>query len=198
MFKSKNHTAESFWKWFNKRSTKFLTMDGHELLNILSPEITKYHDGLVILLSGGDSRPREFIISADGISANVDAVETLADAAPEIKNWKIIRFRPRFGHGGDGIQIGDVKINIDGVKFVAFKQESKIGLDIYAHWRKPEDGTDTDAPAFIMLDHTIGEYDVICGISFIDLHPLEDAPDNARPWSEFEATFDRVYHSKED
>jgi len=198
MFKSKSHTPESFWKWFSKRSNKFLTLEGEKLLGELSPELTRYHDGLVALLSPASVVPREFIISADGISANVDAVESLVDAAPQISNWKIIRFRPRFSDAGNGIQYGDVKIDTDAVQFVAFKDGSKIGVEIYAHWRKPEDGTDTDGPAFIMLDHTIGEYDVICGIGFIELHPLENAPDNARPWSEFAETFDRVFHGKED
>jgi len=196
--KAKSHTTESFWKWFSKRSNKLLQIEGEQLLDAISPELTKYHDGLVVLVSHGLLLPREFIISADGISANVDAVEILADAAPQIPNWKIIRFRPRFSNAGNGIQYGDVKIDTDAVQFVAFKDGSKIGVEIYAHWRKPEDGTDTDGPAFIMLDHTIGEYDVICGIGFIELHPLENAPDNARPWSEFAETFDRVFHGKED
>jgi len=198
LFKSKSHTAESFWKWFSKRSKKLLTLEGEELLDPISLELTKYHDGLVVLVSHGSLLPREFIISADGIPENVDAVEKLADAAPKIPNWKIIRFRPRFSDAGNGIQYGDVKIDTDAVQFVAFNDGSKIGVEIYAHWRKPEDGTDTDGPTFIMLDHTIGEYDVICGIGFIELHPLEDAPENARPWSEFAETFDDVYHNVDD
>lgn len=197
MFKTKKHTPNSFWKWFSKNSKKLLALEGEELLDAISSELTKYHDGLVVLVSHGAKLPREFIVSADGLSSKVDAVEILADAAPEIPNWKVLRFRPRFSGCGNGIQMGDVTIDVHRVKFVAFKQDPKIGLDIYAHWRKPEDGTDTDGPAFVMLDHTIGEYDVICGIGFIDLHPLENAPENALPWLDFAEIFDDNFHSKE-
>ena len=190
MFKSKTHSPETFWNWFSKKSKKLITLEGEALLDAVSSELSKYHEGLVLLVSSGSLRPRELIISADGISANVDAVENLADAAPDIPDWKIIRFRPRFSDGGHGIQLGNVKIDSDGVQFVAFRDGTKVGIDVYAHWRSSEDGARPDGPVFVMLDHTIGEYEVMCGIGFIEVHPLENAPNNARPWNEFAEIFD--------
>lgn len=190
-FRSKKLTPEDiFWKWFSKNSKKLLALDGEEIIRQISTELRKYDDGLVEMVSHSSTRPRELFISADGSISNIDAVERLCDAAPDIPDWKIMRFRPRFPDSGNGIRYEDIKIDTDGVQFVAYRDDPKIGLDIYAHWRKPEDGTDADGATFVMLDHTIGEYEVMCGISFIEVHPLENAPDNAKPWSEFASLFD--------
>lgn len=191
LFRSKNITPEAkFWNWFSKNSKKLLALDGEEIIHKISTELRKYDDGLVEMVSYSTTRPRELIISADGNVRNIDAVERLCDAAPEIPDWNIIRFRPRFPDGGQGIKYGEVTIDTDGVQFVAYRDEPKIGVKIFAHWRKLEDGTDADGPTLVMLDHTIGEYEVMCGIGFIEVHPLENAPENARPWSEFAEMFD--------
>lgn len=191
LFRSKNITPEEkFWKWFSKNSKKLIDIDGGEIIRLISTELRKYDEGLVELVSHSSTRPRELFISADGRVSKIDAVERLCDAAPSVPGWKILRFRPRFPDAGNGISYEDVKIDTDGVQFVAYLDEPKIGLDIYAHWRKPEEGTDADGPTFVMLDHTIGEYEVMCGIGSIEVHPLEQAPEHAKPWSAFAKLFD--------
>ena len=161
LFRKKNTSPEAvFWNWFSKNSKKLLQLDGEEIIHAIAPELSKYDKGLTELVSHSTTRPRELIISADGHVNNIDAVEKLCDAAPSIPGWKIIRFRPRFSDGGHGIKYEDVTVDTDGVQFVAYRNETKIGVEIFAHWRKPEDGDRPDGPTFLMLDHTIGEYEV--------------------------------------
>ncbi len=190
MFKRKVHTAESFWKWFLKNSKKLREQDGLEILDTVSDQLFMYNKGINALIGYGDREIFELIISANGNASLVDTVEQLCDAAPEIPGWKVIRFRPRFEGGAHGIKSEDIQIDQDGVQFVAFRDKTKIGVEIYVHWRKPEHGDRTDGLTFLMLDHTIGEYEVMCGIGFIEVHPLENAPENARPWNEFAEMFD--------
>jgi hypothetical protein len=192
LFRSKNITPEAkFWNWFSKNSKKLRQLEGMEILDAVSTELYKYDESLCALIGYGEREIFELIISANGRASSVDSVERLCDSAPEIPGWKIIRFRPRFESGSHGIESEGVKIDTDGIQFVAYHDETKIGVEIYAHWRKPEDGDRTDALTFLMLDHTIGEYEVMCGIGFIEVHPLENAPENARPWNEFAEMFDK-------
>ena len=191
LFGKKNKSPEDkFWNWFAKNSKKLRQPDGLEILDAVSIDLSKYDENLYALIGYGEREVFEIIISADGMVSSADSVEKLCDAAPDIPGWKVIRFRPRFEGGAHGIESEGIKIDNDGVQFVAYRDEAKIGIEIYAHWRKPEDGDRTDTVTFLLLDHTIGEYEVMCGIGFIEVHPLENAPEHARPWSEFADMFD--------
>ncbi len=192
LFRSRDITPETkFWNWFSKNSKKLRQQEGMDILDAVSIELHKYDKDLCALIGYGERETFELIISANGMASSADSVERLCDAAPELPGWKVIRFRPRFEGGSHGIESDGVTIDTDGIQFVAYRDETKIGVEIYAHWRKPEDGDRTDALTFLMLDHTIGEYEVMCGIGFIEVHPLENAPDNARPWNEFAEMFDQ-------
>ena len=192
LFRSKNITPEAkFWNWFSKNHKRLLKLEQQEMINSVYERLIKYDDELSVVVGVSvNSDPNELIISAHGNLNKVNAVESLCDAASNIPNWKVVRFRPRFSDSGSGLVIEGNKIDITQVRFTIKPNGPKVDVQIYAHWRTPENDNNPDFAEFVLLDHTIGEYEVMCGIGFIEVHPLENAPENARPWNEFADMFD--------
>ena len=185
MFARRTHTPASFWSWFQARQRKLLRIEGDRFVALLGEQLGKVAEGLVCEVGPVDERPREFILSADGIRSLVDTVDALADAAPPMPEWQITRFRPPLERFTDfRLEYGPVTANAADVRFTATPAGPRMDLTLYAAWRTEADGDRPDGPAFIMLDMALGEYDVMCRVGVIDLLPLAAAPPDARPWAE--------------
>lgn len=168
-------------------------MEGRQFVAIIGPELRRFHPGLVCEVGRTDQRPREFVISADGIREHVNAVETLADAAPPLPDWKITRFRPRVPEfEAMTLEFDDVVAHPSRMKFIATTHGPLVDLQIFADWRSPSQDNRPDGPTFIMLDIALGEYDMICRVGSIAVHPLDAAPESARPWPEIRDALDEL------
>jgi len=190
LFGRKKTTGEAFWTWFQKAN--LLEASGGDFVEKVGPKLAEYHDGVVCEVGPGDQRPREFIISADGLREHVDAVESLADAAPSLQDWKVTRFRPRMAdYEAWGLRYDDTQIDPASMKFVAKRNDTLVDICLFVPWgdnpeRRP------DNAAFIMLDIALGEYDVMCRVGHVEMHPLENAREDARPWKELRTVFDEL------
>ena len=195
MFTPKTHTPDSFWKWFEKKSTKLLRMTNNDFLKTVGNEIQKINLGIALEVASPSQSPREFIISADGVKSMFSTVEAVADAAPTLPAWKITRFRPRAeDYSGWEISWDNISASPSDMKFKAFHNGPLIDLIIYASWRTSDQGNRPDGPMYVMLDVALGEYDAVCGIDAINLVPLTEAPPHAQPWIELRDTFDRMFY----
>lgn len=190
LFRTKATPHQAFWVWFRK--SRLLNADSREVVAQLGRRAKSIHESIVFEIGPADQRPRELVISADGIRDAIASVEALADAAPPMKDWKIIRFRPRLARFADmHLRYADVTATPDGMRFVAHREDALVDLAIFADWYDDPDHQ-PDGPAFIMLDMALGEYDVMCRVGHIEMHPLADAPDHALPWADLRETFDRL------
>ncbi len=99
LFRKKTTPHQDFWTWFQK--SRFLSTDGQQVVEQLGKRAKSIHECIVFEIGPPDQRPRELIISADGIRQGIEHVEALADAAPPMKDWKITRFRPRLARFQD-------------------------------------------------------------------------------------------------
>lgn len=190
LFRKKRHTPESFWAWFEAKRG-LLAKAGPKFIEAVSPEVDRYCVGLALEIGPEDQRPREFIVSAHGNPDLVDAIERLADAAPDLPDWKITRFRPPVeGFEGLSIEWDGRRIGADDLRFIARPDGPVIHVFVFG----PMTGDDSlRAPEleaiYILLDMALGEYDVICRIGVVKLYPIAEAPEESRPWREIRDCF---------
>ena len=193
---SRKPPAEQFWSWFVKNESRLLDLPGEPLVLEAGNRIRKSFPGIMFEVGPADQRPRELIISADGISENVSAVEAIADAAPPLDAWTITRFRPPHdGYAKSMLHFGPVSLGKDTIRTkLTRKQDGRPDVDLYLQ------GFDADAPeaqiyqgaAFILLDKALGEYNVICLVGEVRFHPLEAAPDDLIEWADFAERFNEM------
>src|SRR6187399_703219 len=90
---------EKFWKWFQANEARLFDFerDQDRVFAELGPAMKKVHSNLTFEFGPKKDGQREFVISADGIKDAFPAVIALADKAPELPRWNIIKFRQRRG-----------------------------------------------------------------------------------------------------
>jgi len=200
--RKKKGDAAAFWAWFEgeapalaKAYDAFVAGDAgpEPLVHPVAKEMDRFHDGIAHEI-GHDGRNYDFVISADGIRANVDAVKALANAAPTIDGWKVTAFRPRKPMDEDAVlQLGD-EVFGDGNIFYRLGDASDGKCDVAIRFRSTLEAPD-DAligPAFLIMDAAIGEYDVMTKVGEIDVaFSKPDAPlDDFRPIKELAGDLD--------
>ncbi|MDO3413318.1 hypothetical protein QWJ34_26435 [Saccharibacillus sp. CPCC 101409] len=136
---------------------------------------------------------RELILSADGIFDSFDSVISLYDAAPELKYWKVIAFRPRM-QSADGlvIQMIDWKLSYDDIYFSFEPHENDVDLNVHIRNYDAEDGRFSSA-YFILLDTLIGEFDAVMRIGETKFQRLEESEiSGLRPFVELTEVVDSL------
>jgi hypothetical protein len=174
---SQPRTPHLFWKWFLDHQNELeafiqnpnrdyaiyheMTRELQKFSELLYPEITVKDEGVFVL-----------IITPNGINDGIEPTREMVAAAPNIKNWEIIRFRqPR----------DEVSLEHDGLQYEA------NDIEIIAQINQPSNKADIlvfiknmnldprkyQTLAFLYLDHVLGEFNVITRIGYIDFKHLE-------------------------
>ena len=88
---------QAFWKWFKTNEARLFEFekDRDKVFADLRAEMHKIKTGLTFEFGPDNDGVREFVISANGNKAIFPFVISLADKAPSMPKWKIIKFRPR-------------------------------------------------------------------------------------------------------
>ena len=163
-----------FWNWFliNKKTIEeFIASDlsDNRPYELLTDKFKEYHPDIVPELTIDKSDNFVLIISCDGVSSGIEAVKTLASAAPAIEKWIIQEFR----------QPGSiVTLNFKGLTFEATDVKTayslnngRVDIELYIRGYK-EDDRRYKALALLYLDHLIGEYLVMTKIGTIKFKKL--------------------------
>ena len=181
----------AFWRWFAAHADEVAKIKtGHEpIADELSGALHKVRDGLTFELGVGH-QPYELIVSADGIKERFPTVQRLVAAAPKLSGWKVIAFRPRKPVALE-LRLGDgTKLSPAQLKYRAEPAGQKLDIAIYAD--KPGDvAKGFKQAAFLILDNTLGEYDVEMRIAGIDFLP-GPAPADAQPLTALAARVDAL------
>jgi hypothetical protein len=185
-------TAE-FWTWFAGQAA--VLANDHDLAHATSQindHLGPGHPGIfaeVAAEAGARSDQRTLVLTADGNKERFPTVQAIYRARPTVAGWKIVAFRQR--------DTGTITITMDGVTldrtkmtFVAKQDGDKLSITVYV----PDFARDRMTPGlFIVLDHTLGEYDMETHIGGIDLEPIENAPATAQPLLALPALIDKTF-----
>ncbi len=135
---------------------------------MVSEAIERVDQGLSFEIGAVDDLgKREFILSANGISSNIPKVESLFLTAPEMPHWRVRKYRPRLSSPGQ-IVVNGKTIAATDIRFQVFNDDDKIGILLLFDDYSEENQSQFIKIGFRFLDRTLGEYDVMTRVSFVD------------------------------
>ena len=117
---------------------------------------------------------RDFVISADGITAAFPAVLALARAAPSLSRWKVIAFRPPRPDVTQ-ISVGGIDLDARKIEFLARPGErTDLVIAVPGYQSRPE--KKLEQAVYLLLDGMVGEYAVEMRIGGIEILAEEGRP----------------------
>jgi len=179
-------SASDFWQWFKANNTKYLFLDEvddnvkKELLELLLTQLHQFSDKLFYEIGHHpDNADQELVITASGDVNYFDKVEELVSVAPEVKDWKIIAFKPPMGF--------DFSIEYNGLVFDPAKtwfqplelenRPLELGLRVCYPDYDEEQNEDFIGGTFLMLDAGLGEKSTALDIKYLEVTVLPDDPE---------------------
>lgn len=182
-----------FWRWFQANESRLFDFetDREKIFDELGIQLHRIRPELTFEFGPQQNGKREFVISADGIKDAFSAVIALVDAAPSLPRWKITKFRPRRGFQSP-VSINGLRVTPDQLKFTIQPDGDKVDLTLFIEGYNPTDRENFASAIYLMLDQTLGEYDVETRVGFIDLESAS-APSRLikQPFSSLAENFDR-------
>ena len=165
----------AFWRWFRDHETALQAMHTSQepIAEQLIAELHKIDSHLTIEVQATAGPRRDLIISADGVREAFPAVRRLVALAPSSQKWNIIGFRPR--SGAPTIEIGDVTLKASAVWFRVDRRlpGGPLDLTFFVAGVAPERAMQA---FYLLLDATLGEFDVETRLRKIDLLPAPADP----------------------
>jgi hypothetical protein len=186
---------ETFWKWFQKNEARLweFEKDQQVIMDELSLSLYRYKEDIVYEVSSIENGKREFIISADGLKELFPSVQSLHKAAPKMKRWEIIAFRPRMeNYSKFKLEYAGKDFDPALLWFHSRVENNYFDLILYHPEYEEDERNCYISGSYILLDMALGEYDVVTGIRYIDQQKLPDNPkeEGLKPFSELQNTFD--------
>jgi len=175
---SNKENIKQFWDWFTKNNAKFLFVNEVE-----ETEREKHFDEFISHLHnycpklffqmGGhpDQKEMELIITAEGISEYFPMVEELVNAAPELKDWKFIKFKQPHGSGLIAKYRGK-DFDPNKTMYIGLYNEdapNEVGIHIcYSDYEDSEREIFVGG-TYLMLDTLLGERSTTLDINYLDV-----------------------------
>jgi hypothetical protein len=168
--------AIDFWIWLaNHKGTleAFLESDfsNAQPYEDLCTELETYCDLLIPELTREENGDHVLIISCDGRKEGMIWVEELCDAFPVITGWKTCKYRQAIGFLPaiiDGIQFTENEILL---RYSIVSETGQYDVKIYCKGYEKEDRR-YGVAALIYLDHSIGEYNTMTQVRYVDVYAL--------------------------
>jgi hypothetical protein len=178
-----NKAASEFWKWFlsNEDYVYNYEKDIEKVFDRLHERLRKVHPDLVFEFSTEIDGKREFTISAGGLEDAFPAVLELINTAPKLPRWNLIAFRKR-QDPVLGVQLGTKKFEPEDITFSSDQQEGRLNLFVYMKGVEKASKKSYEqllTAMFLLLDATLGEFDVttkLAGIELCDAKYHHDLP----------------------
>lgn len=171
---------EAFWQWFETKEDEYFVFEKNQakLFDSLDVKLSAIHPNITFIFSEAKEGKRDFIVSANGAKEAFLDVRELVRAAPKLKKWEVIAFRPRLNPlvavAFEGLILEPDDIM---VKYNYDKENKLIDLELYIKNYKKNDQRFLGA-AFIMLDNALGESDVGTKIGTLELKKFIQQPGN--------------------
>lgn len=188
--------VHAFWNWFVQHELELFQFDPNNqaeregLFDEVAAELQKIHRDLTFEFGPPETK-REFVISAGGIKRAFPDVARLAESAPRLERWQITAFRPR-RIPVMPVEINGKCINPTDVQFTLLDNGKMAGLYLFIPGFR-EDDIDLKQIAYLMLDESLGEFDVETRLGLIKMLPPEPHTNGDRhSLPNLPALFDRL------
>lgn len=187
--------SPAFWAWIaaNLEALEAVKTGQEPVTKELARELKKVDPRLVFELGIG-REPFELIISADGNKALFAQVKKFVATAPQIPGAKVIAFRPRKPIEGFSMKVGERTLAGTDLWFVAGADPNRkglLGVDVFVVGMKGERDEPLQDAAFMMLEATVGEFDLETKIGEIQFKPAPASLElPLKPLKELPATVD--------
>ena len=196
IFGFKGKTPEyRFWTWFENNQEMLFEFekDREKIFDKITLQMHKIDENLTFefgpVTKNGN---REFVISADGIIKSFPSVEKLFETAPKLDKWKFVKFRPR--RNPMTVQLSGLEIKPENVKCQLFKDKEKVGIMLFFENYTQEQNNLYARIGYLLLDESIGEYDVETKVGFIEFSSNKSKYfENSFPLIELSSRFDEQF-----
>ena len=182
-----------FWTWFSQHAPELhADKDLEHVMMRIGVELARVDADLIAEVGELDDSKRNLVITADGHKELFPRVKEVFAARPDsVEGWKIVAFRQRDPRtAGFSIEMNGQTITAKNVKFVATRADDKLDIDVFIPGFTTME--EMGSMAYVLLDHTIGEYDMETKIGAIDIAALDKAPAGARALIELPAAVDAI------
>ena len=187
----------AFWHWFQANESRLFDFEENQerVFDELQTQLHRIQPSLTFEFGPKQDGKREFVISADGIREAFPAVIDLANAAPPLPRWTITKFRPRRGFQS-AVTLNGLRISPEQVEFTIEPDGDKNGITLFIEAYNPSEHEKYAGVVYLMLDQTLGEYDVETKVGFIELKSRSAQSKLAKqPFSALAQSFDRLIKS---
>jgi hypothetical protein len=175
--------AKGFWRWFMTNEAALARafsgapeeVAGNSAGQALASALTRYHTGLVFELGIRLEDRLDFVISADGIFDRFPAVVALKKAAPESRLFEVTAFRQ--ARQGLVLEMNGARFPAGAARFAPLGSANggqKFDISVFIDFQGLGEEHATQA-AFILLDTTIGEYDMETLIGRVEVLDISEA-----------------------
>jgi len=183
---------EEFWNWFIQHEVDLFDFeaDREKIFDQLAAELQKVDPDLTFEIGPKRTR-REFVISAGGIKRAFPAVALLVNASPILDRWQVTAFRPR-RTPPNIVEFRGKRVHPKDVQFSLLDNGRTAGLYIFIPGFR-EDDADLKQIGYLLLDESLGEYDVESRLGLIKMLSPDTPTDEERyPLAELAARFDEL------
>lgn len=182
----KSPSPAEFWAWFGANSDRIrsgIDTQDSALIEEIGDKLSEVDPELAWEMGALDDEISEFVISADGVRDNIPSVEAMMAVAPSLPGWKLTAYRQ--AKEGIALLLGDQRFDVDSIFFRVDEhgEEGEVDLTIFIEGYTEETSSPYLEAAFLLLDATVGEYNVMTRLRHLDFEPLAAGEGNLQPLS---------------
>jgi len=189
-------TQEQFWNWFIQHEPELFNFDPNReaererIFDRIAKELQKVDADLAFEFGPNNTR-REFVISAGGTKRAFPAVLSLVNAAPTLDRWRVTAFRPR-RWPPNVVECGEHRVDPKDVQFSLRSNGRSPGVYLFIPGFQEGD-VNLKQIGYLLLDDTLGEYDVESRLGLVKMLSPQTPTDGERyPLADLPARFDEL------
>jgi hypothetical protein len=189
-------SPRKFWDWFVQHEAELFNFDPdleaerERIFDEVASQLRKVDPDLAFEF--GPNQPiREFVVSAGGIKRAFPTVASLVDVAPTLARWQVTAFRPR-RTPCNVVELQGKRVDPRDVQFSLLDNGKIAGIYLFIPGFQEGD-VDVKQIGYLLLDETLGEYDVESRLGLIKMLPPDTRTEGERyPLAELPARFDEL------